>query len=66
VALAYVECYPDGYKEPTSIAKVCMDVDMQGFPTWIIQVQKVEGDWALTYLDEVADAGGPKALAKRY
>jgi thiol-disulfide isomerase/thioredoxin len=66
VALPYVECYPDGYKGPASIAKVCVDADIQGFPTWIIRGQKVEGDWPLMYLNEVADGGDPKTLAKKY
>ena len=65
-ALPYVECYPDGYRGPSSIAKACTEADIQGFPTWVIRGQKVEGDWPLAYLNEVADGGDPAKLAKKY
>ncbi|XP_030535813.1 thiol-disulfide oxidoreductase LTO1 isoform X2 [Rhodamnia argentea] len=34
--LDYVECFPDGYKKGTKIAKQCADVGIEGFPTWLI------------------------------
>lgn len=41
--LDYVECFPDGYRKGTKIAKVCADAKIEGFPTWVIndQVSKV-------------------------
>lgn len=64
--LPYVECYPDGYKGPTSINRACIDADVQGFPTWIINGKKVEGDWPLPFLKSVLDGADPRAEAKKY
>lgn len=35
----YVECYPEGYRSGVQIAKECDAVNIQGFPTWIINGQ---------------------------
>ena len=34
--LDFVECFPDGYRKGTIIAKACADVGIEGFPTWVI------------------------------
>jgi hypothetical protein len=65
-SLPYVECYPDGYKGPQSINRACTDADVQGFPTWVINGRKVEGDWPLAYLEAVLDGADPKEEAKKY
>jgi len=38
---------------------VCKDADIQGFPTWVINGQKLEGDWPLGYLAAVLDGADP-------
>lgn len=37
--LNYVECFPDGYRKGTKIAKACSDAKIEGFPTWVINGQ---------------------------
>lgn len=37
--LDYVECFPNGYKKGTKIAKACADAKIEGFPTWVINGQ---------------------------
>ncbi|KAL0332770.1 UNVERIFIED_CONTAM: Thiol-disulfide oxidoreductase LTO1 [Sesamum calycinum] len=37
--LDYVECYPDGVREWTQMAKACYDIELKGFPTWEINGQ---------------------------
>ncbi|XP_042478668.1 thiol-disulfide oxidoreductase LTO1 [Macadamia integrifolia] len=37
--LDYVECFPDGYRRGTKIAKACADAGIEGFPTWVINGQ---------------------------
>lgn len=64
--LPYVECYPDGYTGPRSIARACLDANIQGFPTWIINGQKVEGDWPLPYLQSVLEGADPSVEARKY
>ncbi|KAL2241141.1 UNVERIFIED_CONTAM: Thiol-disulfide oxidoreductase LTO1 [Sesamum indicum] len=39
--LDYVECYPDGVREGTQMAKACFDVELKGFPTWEINGQAI-------------------------
>lgn len=37
--LDYVECFPDGYKKGTKMAKACVDAGIEGFPIWVINGQ---------------------------
>ncbi|XP_057804760.1 thiol-disulfide oxidoreductase LTO1-like isoform X1 [Salvia miltiorrhiza] len=37
--LDYVECFPDGVNKGTKMAQACVDVKLEGFPTWIIDGQ---------------------------
>ncbi|KAF9620848.1 hypothetical protein IFM89_015089 [Coptis chinensis] len=34
--LDYVECFPDGIRKGTKMAKACSDAGLEGFPTWVI------------------------------
>lgn len=34
--LNYVECFPDGFRKGTIMEKACLDVNIEGFPTWVI------------------------------
>ncbi|GAV78577.1 VKOR domain-containing protein [Cephalotus follicularis] len=54
----YVECFPDGYKKGTNIAKACADAKIEGFPTWVINGQVLSGERELS---ELADASGFKS-----
>ncbi|KAI6671554.1 hypothetical protein NL676_006439 [Syzygium grande] len=53
--LDYVECFPDGYKKGTKIAKQCADVGIEGFPTWLINGEVLSGEQELS---ELARASG--------
>lgn len=37
--LDYVECFPDGYRKGTKMAKACTDAKIEGFPMWVINGQ---------------------------
>jgi hypothetical protein len=65
-ALPYIECYPDGYKGPQSINRACKDAGIDGFPTWVIDGQKLEGELPLAALEEVLDGADPKEIGLKY
>uniref|UniRef100_A0A061R331 Vkor-domain-containing protein n=1 Tax=Tetraselmis sp. GSL018 TaxID=582737 RepID=A0A061R331_9CHLO len=53
----YVECFPDGFRfgedgGTTPVAKACSDVGIRGFPTWVINGQKYEGEQTFEQLQE--------------
>lgn len=64
--LPYVECYPDGFHGVESIARVCRDAGVQGFPTWVINGQVIEGDWPLDFLASVLDGAEAALEEGRY
>lgn len=37
--LNYVECFPGGFRKGTIMEKACIDVGIEGFPTWVINGQ---------------------------
>ncbi|CAN6698874.1 unnamed protein product [Malus baccata var. baccata] len=39
--LNYVECFPGGFRKGTIMQKECFDVGIEGFPTWVINGQKI-------------------------
>ncbi|KAK2656903.1 hypothetical protein Ddye_009955 [Dipteronia dyeriana] len=45
--LDYVECFPNGYRKGTKIAKACADAKIEGFPTWVINGQVLSGEQEL-------------------
>eukprot|EP00238_Polyblepharides_amylifera_P000921 CAMPEP_0196570662 /NCGR_PEP_ID=MMETSP1081-20130531/803_1 /TAXON_ID=36882 /ORGANISM="Pyramimonas amylifera, Strain CCMP720" /LENGTH=331 /DNA_ID=CAMNT_0041887221 /DNA_START=224 /DNA_END=1219 /DNA_ORIENTATION=+ len=51
----YVECFPSGYKTGTKMEPVCKAADLEGFPTWVINGQKFEGEQTF---DVLAEASG--------
>ncbi|GKV44143.1 hypothetical protein SLEP1_g51356 [Rubroshorea leprosula] len=55
--LDYVECFPNGYKKGTKIARACADAGIEGFPTWVINGQVLSGEQELT---DLAEASGFK------
>ncbi|GKV45145.1 hypothetical protein SLEP1_g52255 [Rubroshorea leprosula] len=52
--LDYVECFPNGYKKGTKMAKACADAGIEGFPTWVIHGQVLSGEQELAELAEVS------------
>lgn len=37
--LNYVECFPGGFRKGNIMQKECFDVEIEGFPTWVINGQ---------------------------
>ncbi|XVF15984.1 hypothetical protein REPUB_Repub09cG0203100 [Reevesia pubescens] len=52
--LDYVECFPDGFKTGTKMIKACADANLEGFPTWVINGQVLNGEVELKELAEVS------------
>ncbi|BFG39372.1 thiol-disulfide oxidoreductase LTO1 [Prunus yedoensis var. nudiflora] len=48
--LNYVECFPGGFRKGTIMAKACIDVGIEGFPTWVINGQVLSGEKDFTEL----------------
>ncbi|XP_027073191.1 thiol-disulfide oxidoreductase LTO1-like [Coffea arabica] len=55
--LDYVECFPNGYRKGTIMAKACTDVKIEGFPTWVINGEVLSGELDFS---ELAKASGIK------
>uniref|UniRef100_A0A0D6R6U2 Vitamin K epoxide reductase domain-containing protein n=1 Tax=Araucaria cunninghamii TaxID=56994 RepID=A0A0D6R6U2_ARACU len=53
--LDYVECYPNGYRKGVKIAKTCEDINIKGFPTWVVKGQVLSGELEFA---ELARASG--------
>ena len=57
----YVECFPDGWERGKQMAGVCLAPlngegrKLQGFPTWVIGGQVMEGDKSVTELEKILD-----------
>ena len=51
----YVECFPAGWKKGTKEAAACESNDIRGFPTWIINGEKIEGGQTLEDLAFTVD-----------
>ncbi|KAJ0097406.1 hypothetical protein Patl1_29195 [Pistacia atlantica] len=60
--LDYVECFPDGYRKGTKMAKACVDAKIEGFPMWVINGQVLSGEQELSAL---ADASGFSELSQQ-
>lgn len=52
----YVECFPEGWRQGIDMAPACKAANLEGFPTWVIGSQRLEGAQELATLE--------KALAK--
>jgi len=65
--LPYVECYPDGFrrgfgngenesgKKDTPPAKACLDAHIDGFPTWVVGEEHLEGEQTFEQLEKALD-----------
>ena len=57
----YVECFPDGWERGKPMADVCLQPlntdgkKLEGFPTWVIGGQVVEGDKSIAELEKILD-----------
>lgn len=56
--IPYVECFPDGWERGTPVANACAAADVQGFPTWVINGKKLEGEQTLEKLAELSGFRG--------
>lgn len=52
----YVECYPDGMRPDTKMTEACAAANLQAFPTWIIDGQKLEGEQTFEKLSSLLPA----------
>ncbi|KAK7840785.1 thiol-disulfide oxidoreductase lto1 [Quercus suber] len=52
--LDYVECFPDGYRKGTKMAKACTDAKIEGFPMWEINGQVLSGEQELSELARIS------------
>ncbi|KDP43714.1 hypothetical protein JCGZ_22341 [Jatropha curcas] len=52
--LDYEECFPDGYRKGTKIAKACADAKIEGFPTWVINGEVLSGEKELSELAQLS------------
>lgn len=57
----YVECFPDGWERGKQMAGICLEPlngegqKLQGFPTWVIGGQVIEGDKTVAELEKILD-----------
>jgi uncharacterized membrane protein len=55
----YVECFPDGWSQGVSIAKICTELPggkpLNGFPTWVIGNERFEGEQSFDALEAALD-----------
>ena len=48
--IPYVECFPDGWERGTPLSGSCQAAKVDGFPTWVINGKKLEGEQTLEKL----------------
>jgi uncharacterized membrane protein len=51
----YVECFPDGWKQGIEMAPACKAANLEGFPTWVVGGEKLEGAKSLEELQAALD-----------
>jgi hypothetical protein len=51
----YVECFPDGWKQGIEMAPACKAANLEGFPTWVVGSEKLEGAKSLEELQAALD-----------
>lgn len=52
----YVECFPEGWSRGVEMAPACKDAGLNGFPTWIIGNQRLEGEQSFDALEAALNA----------
>eukprot|EP01024_Parvocaulis_polyphysoides_P061167 TRINITY_DN674_c0_g1_i1.p2 TRINITY_DN674_c0_g1~~TRINITY_DN674_c0_g1_i1.p2 ORF type:complete len:260 (-),score=17.48 TRINITY_DN674_c0_g1_i1:170-847(-) len=53
--LPYVECYPEGYRKGVSMNDECLQANLRGFPTWVINGKEIEGEQTFDQLSAALD-----------
>jgi len=61
--IPYVECFPDGWERGTPVAKACDVAKVEGFPTWVINGKKLEGEQTLEELAKLSGFQGQNDAA---
>ena len=61
--IPYVECFPDGWERGTPVAAACDAAKVEGFPTWVINGKKLEGEQTLEKLAELSGFQGQNDAA---
>ena len=61
--IPYVECFPDGWERGTPVATACDAAKVEGFPTWVINGKKLEGEQTLEKLAELSGFQGQNDAA---
>ncbi|KAH7616306.1 hypothetical protein Ndes2526B_g08402 [Nannochloris sp. 'desiccata'] len=51
----YVECFPGGWKQGVEMAPACKAANLEGFPTWVVGSEKLEGAKSLEELQAALD-----------
>ena len=59
----YVECFPEGWKQGIDMAPVCKEANLEGFPTWVIGSQRIEGAQELETLEAALDKAEAEVAA---
>lgn len=49
--LPYVECYPNGFSRSSGPARACVTAGIEGFPSWVIGGEKLEGEQTFEELE---------------
>lgn len=61
--IPYVECFPDGWERGTPLSGACEAAKVDGFPTWVINGKKLEGEQTLEKLAELSGFEGQNDAA---
>ena len=61
--IPYVECFPNGWERGTPVADACSAANVEGFPTWVIDGKKLEGEQTLEKLAELSGFRGENDAA---
>jgi len=51
----YVECFPEGWKQGIEMDPACKEANLEGFPTWVIGSERLEGEQPLEVLQSALD-----------
>jgi uncharacterized membrane protein len=61
--IPYVECFPDGWERGTPVTEACSAAKVEGFPTWVINGKKLEGEQTLEELAKLSGFEGQNDAA---
>lgn len=61
--IPYVECFPNGWERGTPVTEACSAAKVEGFPTWVINGKKLEGEQTLEELAKLSGFEGQNDAA---